>query len=146
MTGGNPPGRVIRVVLDTNILVSAALHPGSVPDRVLRLVREGYLTALTTQALLDEHESVLVRKFALSRQDAVAAAGLARLFSTMVEPRIAIDVVREDPPDNRVLECAVEGHADFIVTGDRHHLLPLKVFRGIRLVTPAQLLAEVTRS
>ncbi len=132
-------------MLDTNVLVSAFVFPGPVPNRVWRLVREGYLTSVTSQAILDEFEGVLARKFQWDARRAREATRHVQYLSTLAEPRITVEIVSENPPDNRILECAVEGRANFIVTGDHRHLLLLKVFRGIRLVPPAQLLAEVIR-
>jgi predicted nucleic acid-binding protein len=57
----------------------------------------------------------------------------------VVVPRIALDVIHDDPDDNRILECAVAGHADVIVSGDRH-LLRLKSYEGIPIVRPVDFL------
>ena len=60
-------------------------------------------------------------------------------FSEIIEPKEKVNIIMEDPDDNRVLECAKEGNVDYIVTNDRH-LLKLKEFEGIKIITPAELL------
>jgi len=61
-----------------------------------------------------------------------------------VEPAIVIDAVVKNPADNLILECAIWGDANFLVTGDKAHLLPLDPFRGIRIVRPRQFLETFT--
>ena len=65
------------------------------------------------------------------------------IFATLIEPLEKIDFIKTDPSDNKVLECAVDSHSDYIVTYDARHLLSLKEFRGIKLVEPEDLLALI---
>jgi len=64
---------------------------------------------------------------------------LTKAAAEIITPKIVIDVIKEDPPDNRILECAVEGRADLIVSGDRH-LRRLKNYQGIPIVRPVDFL------
>jgi putative PIN family toxin of toxin-antitoxin system len=129
-----------KVVLDTNILVSGIGWPGF-PSRLLDYWTEGLFTLVESPALLGEFRRVLRdEKFAFLDRDEVQeffrmAVGKAKV----VEPAFRLDVVQADPADNRVLECAIAGHADFIVSGDRH-LLRLGQFAGIRIVTARQMI------
>jgi len=123
----------MRVVFDTNILVSALVFPGGHGDAALRRIIAGTDQLMMSRAILDELLEVLSRKFA---RDAEELAHVAVFFSELalvVTPKRRLRVVRDDP-DNRILECAIAGRADAIVTGDKA-LLALKNFRGIPVVT-----------
>lgn len=130
-----------RVVLDTNVLISATVFPGSLPDRLVHLVLDGTLTGVTSPPLLEEYGGVLMKKFGFTSASAGKAKVLYQAACVLVEPRFVLTAVRQDPADNRVLECAVAGGAEAVVTGDRRHLLPLREFRGIRIMTAAQCLS-----
>jgi len=129
----------LRVVLDTNIVISSLWggHPGMIMDRW----KTGGFDLLLSDAILKEYLAVLAR-FRLSDKD-LQERGLLFLdspFTSMVQPRETVTAVPADPTDNRFLECAVEGLAGYIVSGDRH-LLALKRFRGIPIVTARSFLA-----
>ena len=123
----------MRVVFDTNILVAALVFPGGRGDAALRRIIAGTDQLVMSRAVLDELLDVLSRKFA---RDAEELAHVAVFFSELalvVTPKRRLRVVRDDP-DNRILECAIAGRADAIVTGDKA-LLALKNFRGIPVAT-----------
>jgi putative PIN family toxin of toxin-antitoxin system len=123
----------MRVVFDTNILVSALVFPGGRGDVAQRRIIAGTDQLVMSRAILDELLEVLSRKFA---RDAEELAHVAVFFSELamvVAPRRRLRVVQDDP-DNRILECAVAGRADAVVTGDKA-LLALKHFRNIPVVT-----------
>ena len=123
----------MRVVFDTNILVSALVFPGGRGDAALRRIIARTDRLLLSRAILDELLEVLSRKFA---RDAEELAHVAVFFSDLamiVAPRRRFRVVQDDP-DSRILECALAGRAEAIVTGDKA-LLALKSFRNIPLVT-----------
>lgn len=131
---------MLRVVFDTNVLVSALLFGGN-PNAVLRLAIKKQLIGLTSSALLAELEDVLLTKFHFSSNIAELILSEWRKSCVIIEPTVTFSVVRADPSDNRVLECAVAGHADAIVSGD-HHLQALKTFRGIPILSPTSFLAK----
>lgn len=81
-------------------------------------------------------------KYGVTYEDAAAIRTKLASRADVVAPDIVIDAVKNDPDDNRVLECAVAGHADYIVSGDRH-LLNLKVHAGIPIVTARQFLDAI---
>lgn len=124
----------MRVVIDTNILISAIFWGGK-PKRLLNSVRRGEIIFLTTETLLAELREVLTSRdkpFRLSDKDAGIIIDHLKGISHLVSTTVKINVCR-DEPDNRVLECALDGGADSIVTGD-NDLLDLKTFKGIRIV------------
>jgi putative PIN family toxin of toxin-antitoxin system len=133
-----------RVVLDTNIYISAVMF-GGLPGSLLDLALLRAFTLIISPALLDELDEKLRAKFEMSPEDAAFLRARLESVAKVVEPRETLSVISDDPDDNRVLECAVEGQADVIVSGDRH-LLKLANYQGISIVTVRQFLesAEAT--
>lgn len=130
-----------RLVLDTNVLISGLLFGGP-PRALLELALERLIELLTSSPLERELARVLRAKFP-ERLDAVILETEGALFDLAVhiEPTETLSVIHEDPSDNRVLECAVSGQAEAIISGDRH-LLALGSFRGIPILTPQAALAH----
>lgn len=125
-----------KVVLDTNILISAILFGGN-PREILKLVIQGRINAFISPALVREFQDVLARpKFRLRPEDCFLIYKEIEVLLITVFPKTTINVVHADPDDNAVLECALAAQADTIITGDPH-LLDLAEFKGIRIVTPA---------
>jgi putative PIN family toxin of toxin-antitoxin system len=131
----------VRVVLDTNVLISAMLFPGGAPEAVFRLALEGRIELVTSTALLTEFVRVLTEKF--GHGETQAAERLRRIVAVahIAEPRTAVHEIREDPDDDRVLEAALASGAAVVVSGDKH-LLRLGRWRVIRVLAPAAFVEE----
>ena len=129
----------MRVVLDTNVLVSAFLFPGGTPEAVYRAALEGRIQLVTSRPLLAELGQVLATNFGWEDRWVEEAVAQVARIGVVVEPRETVAVVAGDPPDDRVLEAAAAGGAEFIVSGDRH-LLRLGSWRGIEVLDPAAFL------
>jgi putative PIN family toxin of toxin-antitoxin system len=127
-----------RVVLDTNIYISALMF-GGLPGVLLDLGLMQAFRLVISPALLDELEDKLRVKFGVLAQDAAAIRVKLQSAGDLIDPAIVLNVVTDDPDDNRVLECAVAGQADYIVSGDRH-LLKLKEHAGIPILTTREFL------
>lgn len=129
--------RAPRVVFDTNVLISAYGFGGK-PALAVRAAIDGRLELLTSSAILTELADKLggVLGFEAAAVEEVVRQ-MVRL-GTVIRPKRRLEVVADDA-DNRVLECAVEGAADLIVSGD-HHLLDLGSFEGVGIVRVAELL------
>lgn len=130
---------MIRVVADTNIYISAILFGGK-PEEIRKLARQGTIELLVSETILAEITGVLKRKFGWSDWQISEVIKDIRSITTLITPVSALSVIKEDEPDNRVLECAAEGKAQYIVTGDKHHLQPLKAFRRTTILNPTQFL------
>lgn len=130
----------MRVVLDTNVLLSALAFPGSKPDQVLQRIRRGEVALFLSAFILAELERILRDKFRFTTRQTDERVAVIRRMATLVEPteRIALVVAKDD--DNRILECAVAARADYLVTGDKEHLLPLRSIGATQIVTPAAFL------
>ncbi len=140
---------VLRVVLDTNVLLSALLWRGT-PHALLEQARNGTVTLISSPTLLAELAEVIGRpKFdslltraTTSRQDMLAQL---RLLVEVVEPPNLIQPVCRDPDDDAVLALAIAAHADVIVSGD-DDLLSLSAFEGTPILTSAQALELIQAS
>jgi putative PIN family toxin of toxin-antitoxin system len=131
----------LRVVLDSNIYLSAILFAG-VPAALLIAANHGEFRILLSAHILDEVECKLVEKFRRDPFTVRWEIQQLRLLAEMVTPNETIQTCR-DPDDNRILECALAGRADVIATGDRD-LLTLHPFCNIPILTPPQLLDRIS--
>ena len=99
-------GSAARIVADTNVYISALNFAGT-PDEVLALGRAGIVEVFISPAILEEIEGVLRRKFRWTSPRVREAVRAIRSFALLVHPEESVNVVREDEPDNRILECAL---------------------------------------
>lgn len=128
-----------RVVLDTNVICSGLGWSGP-SAQVLDAVLDGRLVLISSPPLIAELRRVLAYpKLAAAIVEPDTLADLIQTTAVLVAPQRTITAV-SDEPDNRVLEAAIEGAADCIVSGDRH-LLTLGVFEGVPILTPAAFLS-----
>jgi len=129
----------IKVVPDTNVIISAILF-GGLPRKVFELAIKGELEVYLSPLILDELRDLLIRpKFGFSAEQAEKIADEVYSISRFVSPEKHITVVKDDPDDNMILECAIKAHASYIITGDSH-LLDIETFEGISIVSPAEFL------
>jgi hypothetical protein len=131
---------MIRVVLDANVLVSAYLNVSGKPAKIFSLSREKRIEICLSPQIISEITETLLKprlvKIHKGNQREVlifaeALSGIATITPGLIE----VDAVEADPDDNKILACAIEAHADFIISGD-HHLTDLKEYKNIRIVNP----------
>ncbi|HEY6042764.1 MAG TPA: putative toxin-antitoxin system toxin component, PIN family [Anaerolineae bacterium] len=131
----------MRLVLDTNVLISALLSSSGPPAEIIRRWEAEEFDVATSAELIVELRRALnypkVMKY-LKLPSAALESWLKRfaLIAVVVEPAEKIKVIRADHADNRVLECAIAAGAAFIVTGDEH-LIALKEYKGVTITNPA---------
>jgi putative PIN family toxin of toxin-antitoxin system len=138
-----------RLVVDTNVIVSSVLTPGSKPDTLFQAVYDGHLQLILSHAMLNDTRRVFeypnIRK-ALDRRVVTTEEvedfliKLAKI-SIIVAPKIIPDVISEDPSDNNILKAAIDGDSNFIASGDPH-LTSLKEYMDIRILTPSEFIEE----
>lgn len=128
-----------RVVLDTNVLVSA-VHFGGPPEELLLLANQGAIQLFISPFILNETSVVLKEKLGWEKGRIKGLLKAVEGVAAVIEPETELTVIKNDAADNRILECAVDAKADFLVTGDKRHLLPLRHYKGIRIITPRQCL------
>src|SRR3989344_2981588 len=130
----------VKVVLDTNIFVSALVFVGK-PEKVYRLVLKRKIITYISLPIITEIIEVLTKKFNFNQIKLQQIERKIKKFFIVVNPSKVIDKVR-DPDDNRVLEAAVEGNCDFIITGDKD-LLDLGKFKKIKILTAEEFLLAI---
>ena len=123
----------MRVVFDTNVLISALVY-GGLPRELLTQVFRGELTLVTSTVLMNELEEVLVARFAHVPSLARTVRAEIELLAEVVDAQ-DLERVARDADDDAVLAAAIAGEASAIVTGD-NDLLVLVEHRGVRIVTP----------
>ena len=134
------PLRLMQVVLDSNVYVSAALSVEGNSRSILKLAEQGLFNVLIADSITDEVERVLKQKLSWTQQKVDLWMSYIYSFAIRVQPHQCIQDC-SDPDDNHILECAVEARAGIIVTGDKH-LLVLHPYKGIKILTPKEFLEE----
>jgi len=123
----------MRVVFDTNIFISAFVIPRSLGEKAVLRILEGQDTLLLSKDILDELLSALSMKFSRDKEEISRVAILLSEIAEWVKPAARISALK-DEPDNRILECAVSGKADIIVTGDKE-MLKLKQYGKTKVIS-----------
>ena len=123
---------MIKVVPDTNVIISAVFWSGK-PYRVISRGLKGEYQLITSPEIIGEVADKLRNKFGFPSDKVNEQVNILMALYHLVEPSAKVDVVR-DKSDNKILECAVEGDAEFVVTGDLD-LLAIKEFRGVKIVS-----------
>jgi len=133
----------MKVVLDTNVLVSGTFWKGD-SSRILEFIDSGKLELVLSGELIEEYNEVIERDEIMDKVENKnlilnkAVVGIIK-DSIIIEPKQKFDVVKDDADDNKVLECAFEGQVNYIISQD-NHLLNLKEFQGIKVLTPKEFL------
>lgn len=131
----------MSVVLDTNVVVSGLTLPGGQGEKALLAAIDGKVALVISRPLVRELLDVLARKFSRNAEELARVAVFLGEVGELVDPRTRVRVLG-DEPDNRVLECAVSGRADAIVTGDRA-MLALYEWSGVRILSLRQFLDRI---
>ena len=127
----------MKAVFDTNVLLAAFLTEG-VCSKLLTRARKHQFNLITCPFILHEFERILTKKFSATKQEKETTLALiTEATQDIVTPSETILGACRDKDDDNVLACAVEAAVDYLVTGDKD-LLHLKVFRGIRIITPRE--------
>jgi putative PIN family toxin of toxin-antitoxin system len=133
----------VKVVFDTNVVASASFWRGA-PFDCLAAWAQGRCEAAVSPALLAEyHETVEELRLEYPERAFVEWANALTDSATLVFPTDRATRAIPDPDDEMILECALAAEADYIVSGDKRHLLPLRQFRGILIVNPSDFLRRL---
>ena len=131
----------MKAVFDTNIFISAFAIPGSRAGAAILKAVEGNVQLVISRDIIHETLDVLARKFDRNPDELARVAVYLSELAEVVTPRRRLKVL-DDEPDNRILECAVTGGADAVVTGDKA-ILALKNFRKVKMLSLRAYLEEV---
>ena len=128
-----------KVVIDTNVFVSGLTFKGK-PREVLDLIWRGDIEACISSFIFKELEETLKKDFSWDRDQIKHTIEKIKAKTILVQPKNKVSVIKENDDDNRILECAIEGRVQYLISGDRKHLLPLKEYQGIKILSPVEFL------
>ena len=134
---------MIRITVDTNVLVSATFWHGA-SEKIIDKVENKKIILVLSEQILEEYYRVLeyeeiqekIRDKHLEMKKALLRIGA---IAEIIETKTKVDLIKEDPTDNKILECAVDGKVNFVISKD-HHLLDYKEFNGIKILSPEEFL------
>ncbi|HOI95705.1 MAG TPA: putative toxin-antitoxin system toxin component, PIN family [Syntrophobacter fumaroxidans] len=137
---------MLKIVLDTNVLVSALLKADTPPELIVSLIGQSLVTLCVSKPIVAEYREVLSRRKFRKLDRAKVKKLLSRLESRAqwVTPRVPVEIIETDPEDNKFLECALESEADFLITGNTRHF-PFEKFHHTRIVSPGEFIHFVAR-
>lgn len=130
----------MKVVLDTNVLVSAFLWDNSLAKKILHRLLAIDAEIYISEEIILEFQRVLKRDFETRDERIIYFMKQIFLYMKVIKPAIMLDIIKEDPDDNKIIECAVDSYADFILSYDPH-LLKLQEYAGIKIVRPDRFLS-----
>lgn len=134
-----------KVTLDTNILISALGWKGK-PNKIMVKIINNELELFLSYEQFEELSRVLdYPKFKFTEEQKRRFRVLISEMATFVKTPIGLDIIKRDPSDNRILECAMIANVDYIITGDKSHVLPLKKLGRIKIVTASEMLEILSR-
>ena len=128
-----------KVVIDTNVFVSGLNFAGR-PSEVLELLMKGEIETFISPFILAELERILRERFEWRTEQIHRVLIRIKTKTIFIHPKVKISMIKEKDDDNRILECAVEAEVDYLISGDRKHLLPLKEYQGIKILSPTDFL------
>lgn len=139
----------IRAVVDTNVLVSGIISPKGTPRKILDLARKGIFRVVSSLAINHEILNVLHRdyiyvKYNLNEEVIDDISAFLYEGTVLTEDQYAVSKIKKDPEDNKFIACALEGEADYIVSGD-DHLLALKHYKDIQIVDSREFLKVIEK-
>jgi putative PIN family toxin of toxin-antitoxin system len=128
-----------RVVIDTNVFVSGLNFAGK-PGEVLELFIRGDIEVIISPFILSEIERILRERFDWIKGNIHRVLNRIKRQTILVHPKLKVTIIKRKDDDNHILECAIEGKVQYLISGDRKHLLPLKEYKGIKILSPAEFL------
>lgn len=143
MKNGELVRKKLRIVIDTSVLISA-LHFGGKPEEVLFAANAGFIQLYLSPFILTETRNVLTRKLHWPSDEIIEAENVLKEIATIIVPKEELSVIKNSDADNAILACAIAVKAHFLVTGDKKHLLSLKKFQNIEIVSPEVFLKRIS--
>lgn len=132
----------LKVVFDTNIYISGIIFGGT-PLLCIDYARERKVDLYISKKIILELAVKLREKFEWEDGKVSSVVHGVLTFARLVEPKVTVDIIKKDPADNRILEVAKEVDADYIISGDKRHILPLKKLGKTKIVTAAEFIKLV---
>jgi hypothetical protein len=135
---------MIRAVLDANQFDSALIKPDSNPARILDCLKDNMFQLVISESIIEEIKRILLypklkKIHGLEKEETDLFFEDLIVFAYFTPEKLRLEAISKDPSDNKYLICAVEGKADYIISGD-HHLLNLGIWEGINIITSKEFL------
>lgn len=135
----------IKVVIDTNVFISAFAFGGNALE-IIRLFLKGDIEVYVSPFIVEEVTRILREKFLWEEAKIEKILELIRSKANEVYPKVKVSIIKSKDDDNRILECALESKVDYLISGDKRHILPLKEFKGIRIISVSEFLDKYHRT
>jgi len=123
--------------LDSNIYLSGLIFPDSKPALILHLASKREFEVYCSDSIVGEIERILIKKFDYDERTTDQFIGSFLKFVEIITPENKISIIKTKKDDNRILECALSAEADYLVTGEKKHILPLGKIDGTKIINPA---------
>jgi putative PIN family toxin of toxin-antitoxin system len=128
-----------KVVIDTNVYVSGLNFKGK-PRYILDMIWREDIEVYISPFIIMELENTLEKDFGWNKEAIKDTIERIKLKTNQIQPNIRISIIKEKDADNRILECAIEGKTQYIVSGDKRHLLSLREHQGVKIISPSDFL------
>jgi len=133
----------MKVVLDTNIYLSGMIFPKSIPGKVLELAKAKRFEVYCSKFILEEIKKNLMVKFGYSESWSGRFTEEILKFTKIVVPKVKLQIIKEKIDDNRILEVALASKANFLISGDKKHILPLKKINGTKIIAAREFFTKI---
>lgn len=130
----------MKITVDTNFLISATQWDNSVAHKLLLKLIDIEAEIYTTSEIIGEFAKVLGRDFKYEEKEISFIIEKIMSVLILIETKEKINIIKNDPSDNKIIECAVESFSDYLITYDKKHLLVLGDYKGIKIITPEELI------
>ncbi len=139
----------MKVTLDTNVLISATFWDGEA-SKIMQLIEQKKIICFLSKEILEEYRKVMysdeiIEKTKKTKLEVKSVFIKILGLCTIVEPKRKINIILECPADNKILECSVEAKVDYLITYDSRHLLKIKEFENIKIISPTQFLKVINK-
>ncbi len=127
----------MKVVFDTNVLISSTLWEGSSAQKLLfQCIKKGVLIHISPE-ILSEYQAILKRDFSYSDEEIALIVEKIMAFAILIKPETKISLIKEDPDDDKIIECAIDSLSEYLITYDKH-LLVLKQHQNTKIIKPEE--------
>ena len=130
---------MLKVVLDTNVIVSAIVFGGK-PELILNLITAEKVDGYISRFIIAETCGILRQKFKHTESEIEAIEETLKNAFSLIEPNFSISIVKDNLSDNKILACALAAKADYLISGDKKHILLLKKIKNVPILSPEQFL------
>lgn len=132
----------MKVILDTNVIVSGIFWKGASEKVLYAWADDKFKLVLSSGIITEIIKTLMNFKIKLPFDEILLWLSILLWKAELVEPEERIDVIKDDPDDNKFIEAAIEGNANYIVSQDKH-LLNIKEYRGIKIILPEEFIKVI---